>query len=354
VLSLLVLFSGLVLLSGIVNYLKGNPITGVIFALNVLNVVLICFCISSSLDRVESKPIVDLLLYTVSIQAVWALLQSIRGDSFGLPYFGDSRGGTISTDAIRLLVIDVPIGPLSAGRFAGGFAGTSRTLMGVLIILCPIALYRLMNRQSTTLVPLFVVVSTIFTVVVSHTDAGFGAVLLGMVTAGYVNSRFTIRNINIRIFYVLVVCGSVLLTSVSWIVLRSGIVGGSSERLEQYVAAKQAWIENPLFGIGGYNSTVLLDIEYDIHNFFIAYLAELGLLPTIVYVVTLVLCFNVFARTHFEKDFRTPCIGGTMIAVILGFHTYMSLTTIYMSWNVMALFWMTMLIGIRRVNSTEL
>jgi hypothetical protein len=350
---MLLIFSIFSIISGIINTIKGNPITGVVFGINTLNIVFICFSISGSIHRFNPKALVDLLLYSTCVQIIWAILQAVIGSSLGLRYLGDSNVGRIYTKQIQLLIFEVPIGALSAGRFAGGLAGTSRVLAGILVILLPISIYRLRTAKTQILVSLFIFASSILLVILAHSDAALGTVTLGIILAAYVNSRITIKNIRLPVFYFVSSVVTVIVVLMTWTVLKTGQISGSTPRVKQILTAQKTWMENVLFGIGGYNSRIILGLDVNIHNFIISFFTELGIFATLVYLFSILICFTTFSYSYFHNGKMGSRVEGTMISTLIIFHLYISLTTVYLSWNVMALFWMLMIIGLHYTESNE-
>jgi hypothetical protein len=347
----LLVFAILAILAGFINFTKGNPPTGVIYGINLLNISLVTFATAAALVRVKAEPIVDLLFYSATAHLGWALLQSLNGGSFRIPYFGDYPGGRIISGDVELATVLLPTGPFHAGTFAGGFTGNSRLLMGLLIVLFPLAYYRLQRDNGLNLLPKIVLSGSGFTVVLAHTDTGLAVVLFNLVFLTYIYSRVYIKDVAaehlLRLFPILLITTAIGI----WFILVSGWFSNSQPRVVQYVTAWQIWIENPIFGVGGFNSSILHDVN--IHNILFSYLSELGIFTTGMYLFVFVAVFVKLVHFYFQYEVQERDLCGASICVLLSFHLYLSLTTVFNAWHIISVFWMVIIIGIHEQSTVD-
>jgi len=115
-------------------------------------------------------------VYSLGIAVVghlaYAVAEIVNRGSFGLTYLGDSGGGPAP---------HFYIGPLQfeASLYAGGFAGTSRMLVGLLLLFFPVFVGIIVRRSAPwKLAAGVTLVCTTFLVRVARTDSGWMAFLL--------------------------------------------------------------------------------------------------------------------------------------------------------------------------------
>jgi hypothetical protein len=223
--------------------------------------------------------------------------------------------------------------------------------MALFIVLFPLAYHRVKQDTESNILPKVVLGGSGVTVVLAHTDSGLAAVLFSTIFLYFLYSRVYIRNVAAKHFLQLLPILFITTAIGIWLILVSGWFPNSQPRVGQYVTAWQIWIENPIFGVGGSNSNILYDVK--IHNFLLSYLAELGILATGIYISVVISCLIKFIYTYFEYKLRGGHIFGAFICILLSFHLYISLTTVFNSWLIQSAFWMVMIIGVRELPTVE-
>jgi O-antigen ligase len=224
--------------------------------------------------------------------------------------------------------------------------------MGLLIVLFPLAYYRLQRDNGLNLLPKIVLSGSGFTVVLAHTDTGLAVVLFNLVFLIYIRSRVYIKDVAAKhllgLFPILLITTAIGI----WFILITRWFSNSQPRVVQYVTAWQIWIENPIFGVGGFNSSILYNVN--IHNILLSYLSELGILTAGMYFFVFVAVFIKLVHFYFRHEIQERDLCGAYICLLLSFHLYTSLTTVFGVWHIVSVFWMVIIIGIHEQSTGEM
>ena len=312
-------------------------------------------------------------------QLAYAVAEILNQGSFGLTYLGDSSGGP----APHFFV-----GPLQfeSSLYAGGFAGTSRGLVALLLLIIPI-LIAVTVRRSTPwkLAAGAALVASVLLVRVSETDTGWMAFLLttalalATVCAFWILTDTTARSDRGgTLDYVAGIASaigamalSVFLFSKREVSDTSGGTDGSidagspagasssnggsvgddnllvraldyaplvesgnlSIRLQQYVAAVDIGIQYPLFGIGGMNFPLVaesygLPRPIAIHNLYLAVLVSTGVPGAVLFLVSIGTVLVVAGRTALSPE-SDRLLWAMLVCGMLGFHAYFFWVAVY-------------------------
>lgn len=308
------------------------------------------------------------LLVALGGQLSYAIAEVLNRGSFGLTYLGDVPGMTIGTFFV---------GPVAfqSSMYAGGFVGTSRGLLLLVVLLSPILIERVVNGSSVQRVlSVAYLLASVFVVRVSATDAGWMAFLLallavaGMLTyVGYASDILDSTAETIHYLYgYLCAFGmavlSVLLFSGREILVQTttGIQGRSDVhlsavtlsiaellqhvpfvglanlvvRIQQYVVAIEIGLTYPLFGLGGRNFPLVAESygfaqPIAVHSVYFSYLADIGFVGTVLFLVAFVLPAVVALGETVRTDGDDRLLWGMSACGLVGFYAYSFWTTGY-------------------------
>ena len=112
------------------------------------------------------------LLVALGGNIAYAIAEVLNRGSFGLSYLGDAAGVTLNPFSIGPWVF-------SSSMYAGGFAGSSRGLTMLVILLSPLVVERIVNGTTVQrLLGAAYLLGSVFVVRASGSDAGWAAFLL--------------------------------------------------------------------------------------------------------------------------------------------------------------------------------
>jgi len=331
-------------------------------------------------------------IYTIGIAIIGHLLfaigQLLNQQAFGLTQLGEGTDRFIAQEAFGPLII-------KAGLYAGGFTGSSRVLVGMVILFTPAALY--ISLAETERVYEFIFFALLGAIVLrgSKTDAGLGAYLLTLFLCSLVVFQTTERDLR-QLFYRITTANSATLftlllfyrrfrisepsTSESEIesspaseeagsspsaeqvtVNESNVAGGVENgkslpqipfldtstlpvRFKQYTEAIKIGLTNPLFGLGGYNfryasSPYGVPRGMDVHNTFFAYLAATGV-PGALSLLTAIITIVFLLIQRFISTMKPQrVLWGLLVCSVIGFQAYTFWTRMWDQPS-FVLFWM--------------
>lgn len=337
------------------------------FALSATRYLLYFFFACLLIRHVSVFDVIYPLLIAVSGHVIVAISEAYLGAAYGFTQLGDATGDHIGQ-------FDFLFVEFTSGLFAGGFAGTSRVLVSILLLVAPsiVAVSAAQKgSRSSKLVPLALLPLTVFLVRISETDSGLGALVIALgllaVFTAYellVQKRSEFRcsfftTIGSLTFTVAMfgmdsrttaesasgasqngtdVSPTGMLESVLQLVQSiSGIqLKNLSVRLNQYTAAIDLGLQFPLFGIGGWNFEIIsksygFEKSMVIHNTYLTHFAELGFPGVLAFLVAillpLVFAINL-ARTSEPVEATT---WWSLAFGLLAFHAYAFWTSIHAS-----------------------
>lgn len=125
--------------------------------------------------RIPLRLVAYPLFVAIAGHSVVAVLKSYRGEAFGFTRLGDKVGDGMGQFGI--LFFD-----FSTGLFPGGFAGTSRVLVSIVLLIAPLAVAAcVIHRRDGVFRYAPVVFLPVFALLlrISDTDAGFAAFVVG-------------------------------------------------------------------------------------------------------------------------------------------------------------------------------
>ena len=282
-------------------------------------------------------------VYSLGIAVVghlaYAMAEIINRGSFGLTYLGDSGGGPAPHFYIGTLQFE-------ASLYAGGFAGTSRVLVGLLLLFFPVFIRVVVRRSAPwKLAAGVALVCTTFLVRVARTDSGWMAFLLTALLTVVVLSVLWITTDTTdwtdrsgALDYISGVGAAISAVAFSFLLFSTRVTpstpsdagdsswsssstGGSSSvggdtrggseaivqainrvpfiqmanlsiRLQQYVGAIDIALQYPLFGIGGMNFPLVAE-SYElpepiaIHNIYLSVLAATGVPGAVLFLLAI-------------------------------------------------------------------
>lgn len=339
------LFAGLAVFVGIVTFIGEYSLTGAWFGINQIRYPLIVFASVAIVYRFTFRYLVALLMTTFSIHITYAVLESLRGRSFGLGYFGDMA----HAPGIRLGTTDLFGLTFTTGLFPGGFIGPSRALLAVLCLLFPVALYWVVYRRTQFLPAYMMVIGMPLIVLISRSDTGTGVILLSVVgvilTVILYDNGFRMLSVNraLMLSSVAIACFSLLI----WTVLTSSVFNNSHVRVAQYRVAWEIFMSNPLTGIGGLNFASAVEMirpeseaasAVGVHNTFLAYLSELGIVGFLLYSGITVIVYTKGLGVYLSSH-KKAIVSGMILIGLIAFHIYSSLTLVYHRPNIMMIYW---------------
>ncbi len=335
-------------------------------------------CILSAFVIVRTNLHVALYPFSLSIIGnLWyAVGEAVLGHTLGLTYLGDADGAILS---------DFAVGPLTftAGLYAGGFVGNGRELIALALLLLPCLVYLTVYSSRYLALGSVVCISAIqFLIRIGETDAGWMASILTMILTGggFLLSSIMVKKKNVfqgTIWSLYGIGASVVLYAKRFAgdpkqadesiegtpetEIENGSTTGSSStnssgseagnevvsesqellitvvkqvpgielntlgiRLQQYIAAFDLGLLHPLFGIGGYNFSLIatrygLPSEMEIHNMLLSHLAATGIVGLSAYLVSILSVFMIAVRrtyrTHGEEHHLWMCLMISLIAI---------------------------------------
>lgn len=356
--------AGLVVWSAIAAVVGDGPSTvmGLFFSVAQIRHLLL-FGVAMAVGRyVGIRTTVYSLLIAVGGQMLFAIAEVLNRGSFGLSYLGEASGYGFET---------FYIGPVAvmASTYAGGFAGISRILIALLLLVMPITVERIVNgARWQQVLGLGFVTGSVFLLRVSATDSGWAAFLLVvlLIFGSLVYTHLYSDEARIGMYdyargYAATI-GAGLLSCFLFLSRTSsgeapepsavpGTTGGSgalshtdsemivsvlqavplintgnlSIRVQQYIAALEIGITNPLFGIGGMNFSLVAE-NYGVsravsmHNVYLSFLVGTGI-PGLVLFVTGIVAVLVVAVKNATTAVDEDRLLWAMIACgMLGFH----------------------------------
>jgi len=330
------------------------------------------------------------LIISVASHLVLGIVQTVTGGIIGFSRLGETSGQAISTFTIGSYTI-------ATGLHAGGFVGTGRVFIAVLLLLTPFFWYAADSDTRFAMATVAVGAITLL-VRVGDTESGLGAFfitgllfLFGILSFKGADCRHYRRlgvavlsigmltglhlGNTIRAFGISLVTGFVdtvqEIISTDDTTTTEGGLGdptgqpsdsegagpntnaGSGDiavdasnldvRLEQYEASIDIVIENPLFGLGGWNFP-LRSTQYQlpemmaVHNTLLSHLAATGIIGALLYLVAVVaVVLHLIRNVIYGTDRQ-----GLWIAIacgIIGFQAYSFWTTVHHSTTAIAVYW---------------
>jgi O-antigen ligase len=336
----------LALFIGVVTWIGGYPLTGLWFGINQIRYLLIIFVGGTITYRYGFRYLLMLLMSVFSLHIIYAIVESILGKSLGLGYFGDVHAGAgppLGSSSISAITFH-------SGLYPGGFFGTSRALLAVLCLIFPSALYWLYHNQRS-LPAFFTVIGTLLLVNISQSDTGTVVLFISVVAVVATVTLYQhgiVQKLSVaQAFMISVAVGSIS-SAFAWNVLTSGIFSNTAVRVEQYRIAWKMFLDNPLLGIGGQNFAFLVEKLMlsgeitevpGIHNTFLAYLAELGIIGFVIYtLVTAMVYWKLLSG--YLSNWAAAAECGALAVGFVAFHIYSSFTLIYQRPPVMMIYWL--------------
>lgn len=356
--------AGLVVWSAIAAVVGDGPSTvmGLFFSVAQLRH-LVLFGVAMAISRyVGIRTIAYSLLIAVGGHVLFAIAEVFNRGSFGLSYLGEASGYGFEIFYIGPVAV-------TASTYAGGFAGISRILIALLLLVMPIAIERVVRGQNwQQVLSIGFLTGSVFLIRVSATDSGWAAflltVLLTLGSLAYVHYSADERRIGLYDYargYVATI-GAGLLSCLLFLSRTStetapepttspDAVGGSgmlsqidsetivsvvnvvplidtgnlSIRAQQYIAALEIGITNPLFGVGGMNFSLVAE-NYGVsraismHNVYLSFLVGTGI-PGLILFITSILAVLVVAIKNAVTSIDENRLLWAMIACgMLGFH----------------------------------
>lgn len=148
-----------------------STLAGLIFSVEQFRYFIILVATALYVRYTDLRCVIYPLLIAVGGHTVFAFAQAYNGSIFGMSYLGESNSRILQTINIGPIVYD-------AGLHTGGFAGTGRVLIGLLILLSPVVfVYTLSSWRRTSFGFLAASIAGVV-VLMGDTDAGWGAFVL--------------------------------------------------------------------------------------------------------------------------------------------------------------------------------
>jgi hypothetical protein len=326
-----------------------------------------------------------------AVHVTVALAEGLRGSAFGLTVLGDKTGDVIANKTIFGL-------GYTTGLFPGGFFGTSRSLLAVLLLIVPVAAVIIVDRyEGTVRWWLLMLVPTTFILILADTASGLGGylLLLGLVCGYGLLVRITSANESQS----LVAAGAAVLNGFLIIIFSqfsryrgesestealsdnqdrsSGSSGGQNtpssgssggqgtqpdtdgsalfELLPPFLTDNlgiRVWLAStalttalqyPLFGLGGANFELVseeLGLQYGLtpHNTYLSVLAEFGIPGFLLFLSAVGYTYYATFRLAREQSTHKE-MWAMVVAGLFAFHAFNFWVSIYHSSTVYAVFW---------------
>jgi O-antigen ligase len=342
---LITLFALWALISGSLNYLIGNPASGVVFGIQQLRYPLIGFVGIFAARRFTFRYVLTAVMSVSALQICYSIIEAVLRRSIGLSYFGDIEVVNIQNKIFGPIVI-------GSGLYPGGFIGTSRALLAVVVLVFPLAVYWLLFRRQAQISAFIIALGTPTLVVISRSHAGMVIVPLTAIgtiaSLSYINKLANISGLKRALAGTIVAIGVGIVMLVG--VLQTGIFGNTTIRLQQYTYVLRHSIQNPIFGVGGQNFPLLITGNFGsrnlaleglegIHSTVLAYLLELGVIGTLFYIGAAGVAYTKSLQRYVRNQPDSKMYGAIAIGM-LAFHAYSSLTLVYQRPPVMLVFWL--------------
>lgn len=328
------------------------------------------------------------VVYSLTIavlgQLAYAVAELLNGGSFGLTRLGDAPG------SVPMQIFTV--GPLrfESAIYAGGFVGSTRVLVAVLLLIIPILVVVIVRRSAPwKFMGVVGLVSSTLLVRVGRTDSGWMAFLLTVLltvvalcalwlwtditdradrsgTVDYATglaSAIGAAVLSVFLFSTRVISNTsadetgattgtseasggvsspnggsasgsdVLVQLIDYVPLVS--TANISIRLQQYVAAIEIGLQYPLFGIGGMNFPLVaesygLPWPMAIHNVYLSILASTGIPGMTLFLLSIGAVLVVAGRMALTPE-NDRLLWAMLVCAMLGFHAYLFWVTAYSS-----------------------
>lgn len=328
--------------AGVVTTFGGNSAAGIYYGINQIRYPLIVAVGLFAVHRFSINYVMTLLMSALSIHLIYALVESYRGYATGLTYFGD----VAPIESVNMAPIIIGPFIFQAGSYPGGFFGVSRALLAVLILLFPLATYWL-TLNTTPIAAYLISAGAPLMVALSRSISGLFTLLgLAIVTMliiifGDVRMRETTLRQWVAGTISIIFVGSIGV----FYIMNSGLFANSAIRLQQYKLGIAYFMSNPVFGIGGRNFPLIttsgpLSYLGGIHNTFLAYLVETGVVGFVLYFVASGIPYILGIKYYLSKSDSNLSLL-TLAVGMLGFHAYSSFTLQYHRPPVMMIYWFT-------------
>lgn len=313
------------------------------------------------------------LLLAVGGNMLYAIAEVLNQGTIGLSHLGDANGVTLGM---------FYIGPLGfqTSMYAGGFVGTSRTLVALIILFSPLVIERIVRGSTGQQIVSFIYLfAGVFLVRVSGSDTGWMALtltlllLIGLlvyvgVSSNILSSAFAVRRylygcvstlgavIVVNLLFIndgiltfkkntdpdlstgnnpqevskLVNNDAQLLPDyISSIVNQVPLVNSAnlSIRILQYTAAIKIGIVYPLFGVGGRNFRFVaksygVPRRISLHNIYMSYLVSTGIPGMLLFLSSIGATLAIAISKTIEDHNDNQLLWGTIVCGIIGFSAY--------------------------------
>lgn len=284
-------------------------------ALRLLKMALFVWVVAHYLDsRKKIMFVVNLILLSVVLQGVLAIVQSVFHISLGLGFMGEHQFWTISKEGTAI------------GR-AGGTLGHSNVLANFFEVLVPIGLAVILSGAKGRLRLLaygavfFGGIGTVLTA----SRAGWGALTIGLVLVIFqFRKRIAKTRIILAVFVIVLALGSIGLVFQDIIVARLTIFLEGSSLVRELSArtALKMLRANPVIGVGANNYTLVSDAYAEaaspglrqlargiVHNIFLLYGAELGLVGLLAFLVMLLSVLRLAQRIILSSNLTLTALS---------------------------------------------
>ncbi|RRJ28339.1 O-antigen ligase family protein [Halocatena pleomorpha] len=302
------------------------------------------------------------LLIAVSGHTLFAIAEVFNRGSFGLSYLGEASGYGFEI---------FHIGPMAvtASTYAGGFTGISRILITLLFLVMPVAIERVIRGSNwQQMLSLGFITGGVFLLRVNASDSGWAAFLLTVLllfgSIVYIHLRTNetrsgpydyARGYATTVGAGLLSCllflsrtssekapepkptpepkgDSGMLSQVDSEMVVSVVdavplinTGNLSIRVQQYIAALEIGITNPLFGIGGMNFSLVaqnygVPRAISMHNVYLSFLVGTGIPGVILFVTSLLAVLFVAVKNAMTVDDEDRLLWAMIACGMLGFH----------------------------------
>lgn len=372
--------TGVVIWSILAAIVSNGPSQFVAFIYSITQIrYLILFGVSVGIVRyIGIRTAIYSLLLAVGGNMLYAIAEVLNRGSIGLSHLGDANGATLGT---------FYIGPLSfqTSMYAGGFVGSSRTLVALIILVSPLAIERIVRGSTGQRIVAFLyLLASVFLVRVSGSDTGWVAFLLTAAfiilvltyivyysnifasiskMADYMYGYISTLSAGILAFLLFTGRGIIIGNTGGGTSLNNDGLSNSTSgpnktglpnsnthikhdvvlpllkhipyinttnlsiRIEQYIAAIKIGIMYPLFGLGGLNFRFLAKSygvrrRIALHNVYLSYLVSTGIPGAILFLVSIGATLAIAAMMTLRKQDGDRLLWGMIVCGILGFSAY--------------------------------
>lgn len=309
------------------------------------------------------------LVLSIVGNGLFALLEAASGGPINLKYLGTSTGRVVGV--LSAGPVDV-----NTGYYAGGFVGWGREFLAVLLLFLPfLVFWSVYGSRVRAAVSAAGIVAVALLVGIARTDAGWMASLLILAILAAGALAMLVDTSDRRYLRGILASGIGLAASFRLDARKHSDQGGAAAesefvgtsplyefffdllarvplvsastlgiRFDQYVLAINVALNQPLFGIGGYNFKLMSESyglfrDFGVHNTYLSHLAATGFPGFVAFMLGILAVLWIVARKALIAEGEARFLWLCVVASLLGFHAYSFWVILYRWQTAMIVFW---------------